>query len=121
MYALLTAPGEDIYFVNPLESEKNRFKHDNMNFTLSPHGLGQKVPNKNANILISKDDIKIGDKSFKDGQILNIDVDIKIRGTSEGDSPISETVNNILEIYPGEIQGKMKQIASITKRGFKEY
>jgi hypothetical protein len=121
MYALLTAPGEDIYFVNPLKSKKNRFKHDNMNFTLSPHGLGQKVPNKNANIKISKDDIKIGDNSFKDGQILNIDVDIKIRGTADGDAPISETVQDILKIYPGEIQGKMKQIASITKRGFKEY
>lgn len=121
MYALLTAPGEDIYFVNPLESKENRFKHDNINFTLSPHGLGQKVPDKNANIQISKDDIKIGDKSFKDGQILNIDVDIKIRGTVDGDSPISETVYNILKIYPGRIHGKMKQIASITKRGFKEY
>ena len=77
--------------------------------------------NKNANIKISKDDIKIGDNSFKDGQILNIDVDIKIRGTADGDAPISETVQDILKIYPGEIQGKMKQIASITKRGFKEY
>ena len=121
MYALLTAPGEDIYFVNPLKSEKNRFKHDNMNFLLSPHGLGQKVPNKNANIKISKDDIKIGDNSFKDGQILNIDVDIKIRGTADGDAPISETVQDILKIYPGRIQGKMKQIASVIKRGFKEY
>ena len=33
----------------------------------------------------------------------------------------SETVQDILKIYPGAIQGKMKQIASITKRGFKEY
>lgn len=88
---------------------------------LSPYGLGQKVPNKNANIKISKDDIKIGDNSFKDGQILNIDVDIKIRGTDDGDAPISETVQDILKIYPGRIQGKMKQIASVTKRGFKEY
>ena len=70
---------------------------------------------------ISKDDIKIGDNSFKDGQILNIDVDIKIRGTADGDTPISETIQDILKIYPGIIQGKMKQIASITKRGFKEY
>lgn len=121
MYALLTAPGEDIYFVNPLFSEKNRFIHDKMNFTLSPHGLGTKVPNKNANIKISKDNIKIGENSFKGSQILDIDVDIKIRGTDEGDKKISETVNDILDIYPGEIQGKMKQIASITKRGFKVY
>lgn len=112
---------EDIYFVNPLESEKNRFKHDNRNFTLSPHGWGKKFQAKMRISEISKDDIKIGDNSFKDGQILNIDVDIKIRGTADGDSPISETVQDILKIYPGEIQGKMKQIASITKRGFKEY
>ncbi len=72
-------------------------------------------------IEISKDNIKIGGNSFKDGQILDIDVDIKIRGTVEGDEPISETVQNILDIYPGQIQGKMKQIASITKRGFKVY
>ena len=58
MYALLTAPGEDIYFINPLKSDNNRFKHDNFNFTLSPHGLGQKVPNKNADIKISKDNIR---------------------------------------------------------------
>ena len=121
MYALLTAPGEDIYFINPLSSKKNRFAHDKINFTLSPHGLGQKVPNKNADIEISKDNIKIGGNSFKDGQILDIDVDIKIRGTAKGDAPISETVQNILNIYPGQIQGKMKQIASITKRGFKVY
>ena len=69
-----------------------------MNFLLSPHGLGQKVQNKNANIKISKDDIKIGDNSFKDGQILNIDVDIKIGGTADGDAPISETVQDILKI-----------------------
>ena len=121
MYALLTAPGEDIYFINPSKSKNNRFKHDNFNFTLSPHGLGQKVPNKNADIKISKDNIIIGNNSFKDGQILDIDVDIKIRGTAPGDEPISETVQDILNIYPGQIQGKMKQIASITKRGFKVY
>ena len=121
MYALLTAPGEDIYFINPLSSKKNRFAHDKINFTLSPHGLGQKVPNKNADIEISKDNIKIGGNSFRDGQILDIDVDIKIRGTVEGDAPIPETVQNILNIYPGQIQGKMKQIASFTKRGFKVY
>jgi len=121
MYALLTAPGEDIYFINPLKSDNTRFKHDNFNFTLSPHGLGQKVPNKNADIKISKDNIIIGNNSFKDGQILDIDVDIKIRGTVPGDKPIPETVQDILKIYPGQIQGKMKQVASITKRGFKVY
>ena len=121
MYALLTAPGEDIYFINPLKSDDNRFKHDNFNFALSPHGLGQKVPNKNADIKISKDNIIIGNNSFKDGQILDIDVDIKIRGTVPGDKPISEIVQNILKIYPGQIQGKMKQVASITKRGFKVF
>ena len=113
--------GEDIYFINPSKSKNNRFKHDNFNFTLSPHGLGQKVPNKNADIKISKDNIIIGNNSFKDGQILDIDVDIKIRGTAPGDEPISKTVQDILNIYPGQIQGKMKQIASITKRGFKVY
>lgn len=121
MYTLLTAPGEDIYFVNPLKNSKNTFVHDGVKFTLSPHGLGLKVPNKNDNIIISKDNIIIGGRSFKDGQGLNIDVDAKIRGTVEGDKKISETVEDILKIYPGEIQGKMKQIASITKRGFKEY
>ena len=48
-------------------------------------------------------------------------MDAKIRGTSKGDKPIEETVNDILKIYPGEIQGRLKQIASITKRGFKIY
>lgn len=121
MYALLTAPGKDIYFVTPLSSQKNRFIHDKMNFTLSPHGLGTKIPNKNTNIEINKDGIKIGENSFKNNQILDIDVDIKIRGTSKGDKKISETVDDILDIYPGEIQGKFKQIASITKRGFNVY
>jgi len=121
IYPLLTAPGEDIYFINPLPSENNRFTHDKMNFMLSPHGLGTKLLHKNANIVISKDNIKIGENSFKDGQKIDIDVDIKIRGTVNGDKKISETVKDILDIYPGEIQGKMKQIASITKRGFKIY
>lgn len=97
------------------------YLYDGVNFTLSPHELGLKVPNKNDNIIISKDNIIIGGRSFKDGQGLNIDVDAKIRGTVEGDKKIAETVEDILKIYPGEIQGKMKQIASITKRGFKEY
>jgi len=121
MYPLLTAPGEDIYFVKPVSSEKYTFTHDKMNFTLSPHGLGTKVFNKNTKIKISKDNIKIGENGFKDGQKIDIDVDIKIRGTAKGDKKISETVKDILDIYPGEIQGKMKQIASITKRGFKIY
>lgn len=38
-----------------------------------------------------------------------------------GDKPIPETVQDILKIYPGQVQGKMKQVASITKRGFKVY
>lgn len=121
MYALLTAPGEDIYFINSKKSKFNRFTHDNSKFTLSPHGLGLKVPSKNDNIIISKNDIIIGETRFKDGQGLNIDVDAKIRGTVEGDKKISETVQDILNIYPGEIQGKLKQIASFTKRGFKIY
>ena len=121
MYVLLTAPGEDIYFINPMSNEKNRFFHDGKKFVLSPHGLGIKVPNKNDNILISKDNIIIGEKNFKDGEGLNIDVDAKIRGTSKGDKPIEETINDLLKIYPGEIQGRVKQIASITKRGFKIY
>ena len=79
------------------------------------------MPNKNANIEISKNNIKIGENSFIDGQKLDIDVDIKIRGTAKGDKKISETVQDILNIYPGQIHGKMKQIASITKRGFKVY
>lgn len=65
--------------------------------------------------------IIIGEKSFRDGQGLNIDVDAKIRGTTKDDKPIEETVKDILKIYPGEIQGKMKQIASVTKRGFTIY
>lgn len=121
IYALLTAPGEDIYFINPKESNLNRFTHDNSEFTLSPHGLGLKVPNKSDNILISKDNIIIGNTSFKDGDGLNIDVDARIRGTVEGDKKISETVQDILNIYPGEIQGILQQVASFTKRGFKIY
>lgn len=121
MYALLTAPGEDIYFINPKESNLNRFTHDNSKFTLSPHGLGLKVPNKSDNIIISKDNIVIGNTSFKDGDGLNIDVDARIRGTVEGDKKISETVQDILNIYPGEIQGTLQQVASFTKRGFKIY
>ena len=44
MYALLTAPGEDIYFVNPLKSEKNRFKHDKYEFFAKPSWIGTKSP-----------------------------------------------------------------------------
>lgn len=121
MYTLLTTPGEDIYFVNPLFSPKNEFIHDGMSFTLSPHGLGTKIADKNANIEINKDSIIIGNKSFKIGQALDIDTDIKIRGTTQEDALISKMVKEILKIYPGQIQGKMKQIASITKRGFKVY
>lgn len=121
MYPLLTAPGEDIYFINPISNENNQFFHDGKKFVLSPHGLGLKIPNKNDSIIISKDNIIIGEKSFRDGQGLNIDVDAKIRGTTKDDKPIEETVKDILKIYPGEIQGKMKQIASVTKRGFTIY
>ena len=121
MYPLLTAPHEDIYLIRPLSSKKNRFTHDKMNFTLTPHGLGTKTPYRNSSIEINKNCLKIGKNSFKSDQILDIDVDVKIRGTTKGDKKISETVHDILTLYPGEIQGKMKQIASLTKRGFTLY
>lgn len=121
LYSLLTAPNENIYLIKPSSSSINRFIHDGKTFTLTPHGLGLKVPNKNDHISISKDSIIIGATNLKDGDGLNIDIDAKIRGTVPGDKKVSETVQDILNIYPGEIYGTLTQIASFTKRGFKIY
>lgn len=123
LYTLLTAPGNNIYLVNPIlvKNNDNNFIHNNTNILLTPHGLGVKLVNDNVNIKYVEHGMRIGDKEFSLGESVNIDVDVKIRTHNETREVLDNTINKVLKKCPGEIQGELEQICSITKRGFKIY
>lgn len=123
LYTLLTAPGNNIYLVNPIviEDSPNNFIHNNTNILLNPHGLGVKLVNDDIDIKYVEQGMMIGDKRFLLGERVNIDVDVKIRTHNETQEILEKTVSRVLKKCPGEIKGELEQICSITKRGFKIY
>jgi hypothetical protein len=123
LYTLLTAPKNNIYLVNPIVDvdKQNIFKHNDKEILLSPHGLGVKLTNENIDINYIEQGIKIGNKTFNLGESVNIDVDVKIRTHNESKELVDETVKKVLSKCPGELQGELKQICAITKRGFDIY
>lgn len=123
LYTLLTAPGKNIYLVNPIidSNGKNRFIHNNKEMLLSTHGLGVKLINDNIDIKYIDKGMVMGNKIFTLGESVNIDVDVKIRTHSESEEALDNIINNILNKCPGEIQGELRQICAITKRGYHKY
>lgn len=123
LYTLLTAPGNNIYLVNPIirENNKNKFIHNDIEMLLSPHGLGVKLINEDVDIKYIDKGMTIGNKTFYLGESVNIDVDVKIRTHNESKEIMNNTIKNVLQECPGEIKGELEQICSITKRGFKIY
>lgn len=123
LYTLLTAPGNNIYLVKPIvmKGSANSFIHNDTDMLLTPHGLGVKLVNDDVNITYVEQGMMIGDKKFSLGESVNIDVDVKIRTHNEKREVLDNTINKVLKRCPGEIQGELEQICSITKRGFKIY
>jgi hypothetical protein len=104
-YTLLTAPGRPIFLVKP-----------GKNYDGSPHGFGLAV--KHSNIEFAIDSIKIGNKTFRSGESINIGTDAINRCASQKDN-LDDYVKGILKVCPGKIIGKLYQIVSISKDGTK--
>lgn len=123
MYTLLTAPGNNIYLVDPIlkKGNKNLFIHDGLEILLSPHGLGLQLVNENDNIQYTNRGMKIGEKEFLLDESVNIDIDVKIRTSGESKEKVKSKIKEVLEICPGNIKGELKQICSLTKRGFEVF
>lgn len=105
MYTLLTAPGKPIYLVNPNKDT----------FAGSPHGFGLSLAN--PKVIFDCDSITIGEKVFTSGSI-DIGTDA-INRCSSGDDNLNQYVSQVLNVCPGNIVGKLYQIASISKDGTK--
>lgn len=104
-YTLLTAPGYPIFIIQPLE-----------NYNISPHGFGLEL--KKQNIILEKNEITIGEKTFHYGDSINIGVDAFNRCSFLTEN-IDAHISKIINICPGKIIGKLHQIVSISKDGIK--
>lgn len=103
MYTLLTAPGKPIYLVKP----------DASTFVGSPHGFGLSLAN--PKVTFNSNSITIGEKVFESGSI-EIGTDAINRCCS---TEVDKHVSQVLNIFPGNIIGKLYQIASVSKDGTK--
>lgn len=100
---LLTAPGQNIYLVKPRETTK-----------YFPHGLGVEI--YDGDIHYTKDGgICIGKKVLYSNTSLSIGVDAFNRAEK---TPLEICISNILAKNPAKIVAELKQIASISARGF---
>ena len=100
---LLTAPGKNIYLVCPLESTK-----------YFPHGFGIEI--YDGDIHYTADNgICIGQKVLYSNVSLSIGVDAFNRAEK---TPVETCVEKILAKNPAKIVAELKQLASISARGF---
>lgn len=121
-YALLTAPGNDIYLVHPKLDLNNTFKLDNINITLTPHGCGVKMNNSADEIeYIDKETLKVGNNIFSLGNSVNIGIDVSVRTNGMNKDELDRYILNILKQCPGTVYGKLKQRYAKTKFGDFEF
>lgn len=103
---LLTAPGQDIYLVKTDKDTK-----------YFPHGFGVEI--YDGDIHYTNDGgICIGNKILYSTSSLSIGVDAFNRAER---TPLDICVNNIIKTNPAKIVGVLKQIASISARGFEVF
>lgn len=121
IYTLLTANGKNIYIVKPSNNKKNTIKHNKKKLTLSLHGLGVKLKGDEFKIELKGDSILLNGKKFALGEKINIGSDTLIRASESTPEELDVIVNNVLSEVPGNILGKLSQIACYNKDGFKEY
>lgn len=115
-YTLLTAPGNDVFLVHPEinANNKNYINLDDKSITLTPHGCGVRMNNPEDKIEYLNGKIKIGDKTYK------IDENVNIESIRTKDMTINELdnyINNILSKCPGKIYGRLIQKFARTKYG----
>lgn len=121
-YALLTAPGNDIYLVHPKLNLNNTFTLDNINITLTPHGCGVKMNNSTDKIeYLDKNTLKVGNNIFSLGNSVNIGIDVSIRTNGMNKEELDTYILNILKQCPGTVYGKLKQRYAKTKSGDFEF
>lgn len=100
---LLSAPGKNIYLVKPAESTK-----------YFPHGFGLEI--LDGDIRYTQDGgICIGTKTLYPQDTLSIGIDAFVRSDR---TPLDICVKGIIEKNPADIVAELKQIASISARGF---
>lgn len=100
---LLSGPGKNIYLVKPQKGTK-----------YFPHGLGLEI--YDGDIHYTDDGgICIGTKTLYPNNSLSIGVDAFIRSDR---TPVDICINKTLEKNPGIIIAELKQIASVSARGF---
>lgn len=121
-YALLTAPGNDIYLVHPKLNLNNTFALDNINITLIPHGCGVKMNNSTDKIeYLDKNTLKVGNNIFSLGNSVNIGIDVSVRTNGMNEEELDTYILNILKQCPGTVYGKLKQRYAKTKSGDFEF
>lgn len=121
-YALLTAPGNDIYLVHPKLNLNNTFALDNINITLTPHGCGVKMNNSTDKIeYLDKNTLKVGNNIFSLGNSVNIGIDVSVRTNGMNEEELDTYILNILKQCPGTVYGKLKQRYAKTKSGDFEF
>lgn len=121
-YALLTAPGNDIYLVHPKLNLNNTFALDNINITLTPHGCGVKMNNSADKIeYLDKNTLKVGNNIFSLGNSVNIGIDVSVRTNGMNEEELDTYILNILKQCPGTVYGKLKQRYAKTKSGDFEF
>lgn len=122
-YTLLTAPGNDVFLVHPEinSSCKNYFSLDNRNITLTPHGCGVKMNHPADKIEYLNDGIKIGNKSYRSGENVNLGVDVTIRTKGMTNAEVDQYITQILSVCPGKVYGRLTQKFARTKYGDFDY
>ena len=122
-YTLLTAPGNDVFLVHPEinSSCKNYFSLDNRNIILTPHGCGVKMNNPEDKIEYLNDGIKIGNKSYRSGENVNLGVDVTIRTKGMTNAELDQYITQILSVCPGKVYGRLTQKFARTKYGDFDY
>lgn len=119
-YTLLSAPGKNIYIVEPIKSSRNK-NYLSDEIILTPHGLGLQIADKNKKIEYLKDSFKLGNHVFNKENNIEIGVYTKNRGIDVESDSFMEFITPILNICPGTLRGELKQICSYSKRGFEVY
>jgi len=103
---LLTAPGKNIYLVKPIEGTQ-----------YFPHGFGVEIYDGDIHYT-SDGGINIGEKTLYPQNSLSIGIDAFNRAER---TPLETCVQNIINKNPADIVAELKQIASISARGFEVF
>ena len=120
IYTLLTAPGKNIYIIEPILSKTNK-NYLSDKIILTPHGLGLEIANEHKEIKYCEDSFMLGNTIFNQDKNIEIGVYTKNRGIDVKNNTFQEIIHPIFNICPGKLKGELQQICSYSKHGFKIY